>query len=67
MNKAQETQSQLQLDKSRVTLLLQINAELLKEVMVIQPNMKLNEDSGKAEFKEYEFFSAARRCAKSGC
>ncbi|KAF3935938.1 hypothetical protein ABW20_dc0110091 [Dactylellina cionopaga] len=36
MQKAQENQNQLQLDKSRVSLLLEINAELLKESLNLQ-------------------------------
>lgn len=35
-----ESQNQLQLDKSRVTLLLEINAELLRETVSIQANGK---------------------------
>ncbi|KAK6336593.1 hypothetical protein TWF718_009395 [Orbilia javanica] len=36
MHKAQENQNQLQLEKSRVSLLLEINTELLKESLSIQ-------------------------------
>ncbi|KAK6537720.1 hypothetical protein TWF694_011888 [Orbilia ellipsospora] len=36
IQKAQENQNQLQLDKSRVSLLLEINAELLKESLGLQ-------------------------------
>ncbi|EPS40625.1 hypothetical protein H072_5514 [Dactylellina haptotyla CBS 200.50] len=36
MQKAQENQNQLQLDKSRVSLLLEINTELLKESLNLQ-------------------------------
>lgn len=35
-----ESQNQLQLDKSRVTLLLEINAELLRETVNLQSNGK---------------------------
>ncbi|RPA92440.1 hypothetical protein L873DRAFT_1709977, partial [Choiromyces venosus 120613-1] len=35
-----ETQNQLQLDKSRVTLILQINTELLRETINLQANGK---------------------------
>jgi len=33
---SQETQSQIQTDKSRVTLLLEINSELLRETVTLQ-------------------------------
>ena len=46
MGKAMEKQqSELQLDKSRVTLLLEINAELLREVLQIQPKLKTPEEA----------------------
>ncbi|KAF8253856.1 hypothetical protein K440DRAFT_145816 [Wilcoxina mikolae CBS 423.85] len=46
MNKVMEKQqSELQLDKSRVTLLLEINAELLREVLNIQPKLKSQEEA----------------------
>lgn len=46
MNKSMEKQqSELQLDKSRVTLLLEINAELLREVLQIQPKLKTPEEA----------------------
>lgn len=40
LNRQMESQNQLQLDKSRVTLLLEINAELLRETVNLQSNGK---------------------------
>jgi hypothetical protein len=54
VSKAMETQNQLQLEKNRISLLLEINSELLKEVMDIQPTLKsVEEGKNSPEFKEY--------------
>ncbi|KAA8914524.1 hypothetical protein FN846DRAFT_564679 [Sphaerosporella brunnea] len=45
MNKAMEKHSELELDKKRVTLLLEINAELLREVLNVQPKLKSPEEA----------------------
>jgi hypothetical protein len=54
-NKVMEKQqSELQLDKSRVTLLLEINAELLREVLNVQPKLKSPEEAkNDPVFREY--------------
>ena len=54
MNKTMEKQSELQLDKSRVTLLLEINAELLREVLKVQPKFGSPEEAKTDPvFREY--------------
>jgi len=54
MNKAMEKQNELQIDKQRVTLLLEINAELLREVLNVQPKLKSPEEAKNDPiFREY--------------
>jgi hypothetical protein len=54
MSKTMEKQSELQLDKSRVTLLLEINAELLREVLKVQPKFSSPEEAKTDPvFREY--------------
>jgi hypothetical protein len=54
MNKAVEKHSELELDKKRVTLLLEINAELLREVLAVQPKLKSPEEAkNDPVFREY--------------
>jgi hypothetical protein len=45
MNKAVESPNELALDKSRVTLLLEINAVLLREVLAVQPKLKSQDEA----------------------
>ncbi|KAF3918748.1 hypothetical protein AA313_de0210454 [Arthrobotrys entomopaga] len=62
MQKAQENQNQLQLDKSRVSLLLEINAELLKESLSLQATKATappdNADDLKSLEKSYNEYTA---------
>jgi hypothetical protein len=57
MSRAIEKHGEVQLDKSRVTLLLEINTELLREVLLVQPNFKNTEEAkNDPTFREYESF-----------
>ena len=44
MNRAMETQSHIAIDKSRVTLLLEINSELLRETVQLQTSGKVDQE-----------------------
>ena len=44
MNRAMETQGHIAIDKSRVTLLLEINSELLRETVQLQTNGKVDQE-----------------------
>lgn len=44
MNRAMETQNHIAIDKSRVTLLLEINSELLRETVQLQTNGKVDQE-----------------------
>jgi len=44
MNRAMETQNHIAIDKSRVTLLLEINSELLRETVQLQTSGKVDQE-----------------------
>lgn len=59
LNRQMESQNQLQLDKSRVTLLLEINAELLRETVNLQSTGKSLPTQGEEKTPDKGFYEYA--------
>ncbi|KAF8421413.1 hypothetical protein EV426DRAFT_198695 [Tirmania nivea] len=58
MNRAMETQNHIANDKSRVTLLLEINSELLRETVQLQTNGKVDQED---KTSDKGFYGCMRR------